>query len=281
MRKLLFTFSVTLSLLLAGCGQYTTTQVVVKPSQQTVQFPKPQDIQHAYILAGLAARSYTPKNQSETVAQTVKWLQTGKPVSVQLPPPTNPPIVILANTNPAVLELQLSSKKLIWISPTSYMTVHSQVQNQAHSQELMTHFVNDVISYHVENKTFYLKDPELYNWLKNYQWQSQFYISSDEVNPPTAVSSKAVLNSTTTLWVESYGIGQPNNFYKLTNIMDSHIGKMIWSNRNTTNGPGAWEFPDQVVALYEIPGRDVNKVIAAKLLDGSYVEADFVGNKQP
>ncbi|GMA64144.1 hypothetical protein [Alicyclobacillus fastidiosus] len=140
----------------------------MKPTLQTVQFPKEMEIQHVYVIAGLAGRSYTPKNQSETVAQIEQWLKTAKPVSVQLPPPPNPPIVTNANTNPAVLELQLSSKKVISISPTFYMGGHSQELSQLY------HFVDGVISYQVATKTVYFKDPNLYNWLKSNQWQEQF-----------------------------------------------------------------------------------------------------------
>ncbi|EPZ43999.1 hypothetical protein, partial [Alicyclobacillus acidoterrestris] len=134
----------------------------------TLQFPKATDIQHVYVIAGLAALSYEPKNQSETVAQIEKWLATAELVSVQLPPPPNPPIGTAANTNPAVLELQLSSKEQISISPTFYMAGHSQDLSKVY------HFVDGVISYQVGNKTVYFKDPNLYNWLKNNQWQKQF-----------------------------------------------------------------------------------------------------------
>jgi hypothetical protein len=75
---------------LVGCGN--VPQADVKPTQQTVQFPKAMDIQHVYVVAGLAGISYAPKNQSETVAQIEEWLATAQPVSVKLPPPPNPPI---------------------------------------------------------------------------------------------------------------------------------------------------------------------------------------------
>lgn len=155
-------------MLLAGCGQQTTMKAVVKPSQQTVQIPKATEIQHMYVVAGLNAMSYTPKNQPQTVAQIEKWLMKAKPVSVQLPPPPNQSTTTNANTNPAVLELQLSSKQQVSISPTYYMAGHSQELNQLY------HFVDGVISYQVENKTVYFKDSELYNWLKNNQWEQQF-----------------------------------------------------------------------------------------------------------
>jgi hypothetical protein len=153
-----------LSLVLTGCGQ--VPQAVVKKSQHLGQFPKTKDIQHVYVVAGMAARSYSPKNQSETVAQIENWLTKAQPVSIQLPPPPNPPIKI--NANPAVLELQLSSKQRVSFSPTFYMAGHSQELNQLY------HFVYDVISYQVGNKTLYFKDKDLYNWLKSNQWEEQF-----------------------------------------------------------------------------------------------------------
>ena len=164
--KYVFVLALFSLLSLAGCGN--VPQAVVKPSQQTVQFPKATDIQHVYVVAGLAAISHTPKNQSETVAQIEKWLVIAKPVSVQLPPPPNPPIGTAANENPAVLELQLSSKERISISPTFYMAGHSQDMSKVH------HFVDGVISYQFGHETVYFKDQNLYNWLKNNQWQKQF-----------------------------------------------------------------------------------------------------------
>lgn len=163
MRKLVFTSVITLSFLLAGCGQ--VPKVVVSPIQQPVQFPKATDVRHVYVSAGPAGTMYSLKNQSETVAQIEKWLQTAKPVSVQLPPAPNPPIVSNANTNPAVLELQLSSHKLISISPTFYAVGHSQNLGKLY------HFVNGVISYQDGGKTRYFKDIELYNWLTSNQWK--------------------------------------------------------------------------------------------------------------
>lgn len=157
------TISFMLTGLLAGCG--TVPQAIVKPTQQTVKFPQRADIQHVYVIAGLSARFFSPKNQSETLTQIEKWLKTAKPVSVQLPPSPNPPIATGANTSPAVLELQLSSKDRILITPTFYMMRHSQE---------VYHFVNGVISYRVDNKTLYFKDLNLYNWLKNNQWEQEF-----------------------------------------------------------------------------------------------------------
>lgn len=166
MRKLLFTFSVALSLLLAGCGQ--VPQAVVKPSQQTVQFPKATDIQHVYVVWGLATRTFFPINESKTVSQIEQWLQTAHPVSVQLPPPPKHPTVMNANPNPAELILKLSSKEQIVISPTFFMAGRSQDLSKLY------HFVDGVISYQIGNKTLYFNDPELYNWLKNNEWQKQF-----------------------------------------------------------------------------------------------------------
>jgi hypothetical protein len=154
--------------LLSLVGWGNVPQADAKPTQQTVQFPKAMAIQHVYVVAGLAGMSYAPKNQSETVAQIEEWLATAQPVSVKLPPPPNPPIGTNANTNPAVLELQLSSKQQISISPTFYMAGHSQDLTKVY------HFVNGVTSYQVGNKTVYLKDPNLYNWLKDNQWEQQF-----------------------------------------------------------------------------------------------------------
>lgn len=143
---------------------------IVKPSQQTIVFPTTTEVQHVYVIWGLAAGSFDPKDQSETVSQTEKWLQAAQPVFVQLPPPPNPPITVNANTAPAVLELQLTSNERISISPTFYMTGHSNDLSKLY------HFVDGVITYQVGNKTFYFKDPDLYNWLKSNAWQQQFNV---------------------------------------------------------------------------------------------------------
>lgn len=198
---------------LAGCGN--VPQAVVKPSQQTVQFPTAMDIQHVYVMSGLAALTYSPKNQSETVAQIEKWLATAKPVSVQLPPPPNPPIGIDANTNPAVLELQLSSIKQISISPTFYMAGHSQDLSKVY------HFVDGVISYQVGNETVYFKDPNLYIWLKNNQWQKQFNAKLPQWSMVILLSEKLIhcgLNGYTSRTAENvrrYGAEEFNATYLL------------------------------------------------------------------
>lgn len=143
---------------------------VVKSSQQTVQFPNASNIQHVYVVWGLAARSFSPRNQAETLSEIERWLHTAQPVSVQLPPPPNPPVVINANTNPAGLVLELFSKEHISISPTFYMS------GQSNDLSKLYHFVDGVITYQVGNRVSYFKDPDLYNWLKSNAWQKQFNV---------------------------------------------------------------------------------------------------------
>lgn len=161
-------------ILITGYVRKTTASqevdAIVTPSQQTIQFPNATDIQHVYVVWGLAAGSFSPKNQYQTVAQIEQWLQTAQPVSVQLPPPPKRPVTINANTNPAGLVLELPSKQHISISPTFYMEGHSNDLSKLY------HFVDGVVTYQVGSKTFYFKDPELYNWLKSNAWQKQFNV---------------------------------------------------------------------------------------------------------
>jgi len=138
-------------------------------SRIRVQDPKATDIQHVYVVGGLATGTFFPINESKTVSQIEQWLQTAQPVSVQLPPPPKHPIVTNANPNPAELILKLSSKAHIVISPTFFMAGRSQNLSKLY------HFVDGVISYQIGDKTLYFNDSELYNWLKNNEWQKQFY----------------------------------------------------------------------------------------------------------
>lgn len=81
-------------------------------------------------------------------------------------------------------------------------------------------------------------------------------------------------------WLELSGDTQPAPaYYVVTPVEIKHVGKLISRTNLATNGPGGWSSSDNVVAVYTVPGRDTNKEVAAKLQSGSYVQADFVGNK--
>lgn len=76
-------------------------------------------------------------------------------------------------------------------------------------------------------------------------------------------------------------VGNPTKHYEVTNRTVKNVGHVISKTNLATNGPAAWTSSDNIVAVYSISGIDMNQEVALKLSDGSYVEADAIGNKKP
>lgn len=85
-------------------------------------------------------------------------------------------------------------------------------------------------------------------------------------------------------WVlDVYG---PNTtYYKLSSTKTSKVGKMLYDfqvKHPINFGPSGWETNSKgAIQVYSMPGIDTKKAVAVKLKNGTYVEANAIGSKQP
>lgn len=107
-------------------------------------------------------------------------------------------------------------------------------------------------------------------------------LNTGHVGNTMTISNQTVSNQQhTNLWIEFSSTSQGPHHYSVTTTDVSKIGDEISKTNLATNGPSSWSSSDGVIAVYRISGVNISKAVAAKLKDGSFVRADFVGNKKP
>ncbi|SIS67360.1 hypothetical protein [Alicyclobacillus vulcanalis] len=168
MRMWLIAASSILALLFPLSEQTGGSPAVKKVTAQKVQIPPATEIQQVYIIAGLAARWFAPNREADVVSEIATWLSRAQPVAFQVPQPETR-IVTNANIGPAELVVRLSAGEEMTIQPAFY------VSGAGHALSEVIHDVPGVISYRVGHQTLYFRDPELYQWLKSNEWESQFH----------------------------------------------------------------------------------------------------------
>lgn len=131
----------------------------------TVKFPTASAIQSISILAGPTLDTWTTRDPKSASAQVLKWLNSSTPYTGSIPKSTNK-MIPQANIGPAQLKIKTSNED-ITVYPVYYL-----VQTNTHA--VQTRYVQDVVEYQTGNETVYLKSPQLFNWLKNNQWETEF-----------------------------------------------------------------------------------------------------------
>jgi hypothetical protein len=175
LRNIVLALSVTSLILLVGCGQNSNSvpQAVIQQTQSQVQIPTARDIQSLSIASDGAGSVYmSPNNPASTIAQVLDWLKTAKPVSVQFPK-----LKITQQgssggyTGPSRLFLSLKDKENITITPSFYVWSNS-------SGGYDYHYLNGIIQYQTGNQTVYFNAPQLFKWLKDDQWKTNFKLKT-------------------------------------------------------------------------------------------------------
>jgi hypothetical protein len=174
-----------------------------QPSSQTLAAPRvtnnpalkqrafqPPTLVQAIALAGVgaASMSYFPSDVADVTKKVFKWLQTATPTSVTLPP-VQKELVFNAYIGPAQLVFSDENGHRITLFPTYYIahTVRNGLAGYS------PNYFKDVITYQDGEKVIYLRSPELFSWLEEDRWKSEFEMEMCDDAQKNAIS--AVLKS--------------------------------------------------------------------------------------
>jgi hypothetical protein len=133
-----------------------------------VKFPTASSIQSISIFAGSTMNSSTTQDPKSVSTQVINWLNNSTLYTGSIPKSTNS-IVPKSYTGPAQLKMKTANGD-VTVYPVYYLV---QINNNG----VETRYLQDVVEYQMGNQTVYLKSPQLFNWLKNSQWKSEFTAS--------------------------------------------------------------------------------------------------------
>lgn len=112
-----------------------------------------------------AAIIWVPKSKNTTLSKVLIWIKSAELYKGTIPKSTFSG-VLHANTNPSCLIINTSGQHSLKILPAFYRTKDDITGRH--------HFIPDVLTLTCDNHTITVKSKELYNWLKNDKWKSEF-----------------------------------------------------------------------------------------------------------
>lgn len=108
---------------------------------------------------------WIPKDEKITINQITAWLQQAKPYKGEIPK-DQINAIFNANIEPSTLYITTFDKHEIKIQPAWYLAV---VQGIAKAQ-----CVTDVLEINKDKQKSYIQCSQLFNWLKNDKWHTEF-----------------------------------------------------------------------------------------------------------
>lgn len=142
----------------------------VTAQSSKVELPKVNTIQSITVSVGTVPIAWVTQNPKNVSSQVLSWLDNAIPYVGNIPPS-------FSNFEPqggvgsARLNIVTINHNVITIYPTYYLV-------KIRSGSAQTRYVPDVLTYQEGNRTVYLTSPQLYNWLKNSQWKTEFSMPS-------------------------------------------------------------------------------------------------------
>ncbi|QQE78082.1 hypothetical protein [Alicyclobacillus sp. SO9] len=161
---------------MSGCGAATqaavtnTTSVPGHSTHPELRFPKASDVSSVTVVSGPASLLYVSKNkqdQQQVISNLLKWLQSAKQTQVKAPKNLFRG-TLHAHLGPPLLYLNLSNSKNPLLIRPAYFIV-SKSKNQ-----ISTQYVKNVVAYGDKQHLVYLKSQELFQWIKQNQWKTDF-----------------------------------------------------------------------------------------------------------
>ncbi len=109
-----------------------------------------------------------PKVKETTLSEVISWLQQAKEYKGKIPQ-SQISGMFKANIGPSKLYIATSDKHEITIQPAFYL-----VSNDDNGYEVR--YVTDVLKLNNDKQEMYVQSSELFNWLKNDKWKTEFEI---------------------------------------------------------------------------------------------------------
>jgi len=114
-----------------------------------------------------AALWWIPKSQDTTLSEITSWLEQSKLYSGEIPSSqTSSDTVFSANVGPSVLYINTSDQQTITIRPAFYLVADGKGYKKS--------YLSDVLIFNDGKQVIYIQSSQLYDWLKDDQWKSEF-----------------------------------------------------------------------------------------------------------
>lgn len=110
-----------------------------------------------------------PKDNKAVLSKVTTWLQQAKPYIGRIPK-SNCTGVFSGYFGPAILYITTSDNHKITIKP-AYYTIPEMTE---HGKMYANHYVANVLELDYDQQRSYIQSSQLYNWLKNDKWRTEF-----------------------------------------------------------------------------------------------------------
>jgi hypothetical protein len=129
-----------------------------------------------------------PKNQKETINKVLSWLTEATLYKAQIPKPNfSETIQSAGNMMPSHLVINWGKHSII-LQPANYFFKENE--------DYKVKYVENIVSIEKDGQKNYIESQQLYRWLKNDEWTSEFTTEYSELPPPIEVDGFLV-NATT------------------------------------------------------------------------------------
>lgn len=116
-----------------------------------------------------ASGEWTPKIRKNTLNEIITWLQQAKQYKEKIPKSQIPPERFKANIEPSTLFITTSDKHVITIQPAFYLSLKKGVNSG-----VQVKYVTNILILKKDNQESYIQCTNLYDWLKNDKWKTEF-----------------------------------------------------------------------------------------------------------
>ena len=108
---------------------------------------------------------WIPKNQKSISSEVTSWLEHATSYTQKIPKSQNV-VQFVGNIGPSQLHISTSEKHEITVYPAYYVDDENAVIN--------VHYIQDVLVFNNGGLQTYIQSSQLYNWLKNNEWKTEF-----------------------------------------------------------------------------------------------------------
>ncbi len=165
----------------------TTASNDATPVKQYIKYPTRTSIRSISISTGPSAQIWKTQDPKNVENQVLSWLNSSTLYTGNIPSSVKN-FVVFANIGQAQFHIVTVNQQDITIYPTYYLA-------KVNSNAVQVRYVQDVVTYQVENHITNLKSPQLYSWLKNDQWQTEFAPLSIQQASPYSNAQLAKMSS--------------------------------------------------------------------------------------
>lgn len=169
--------------IMAGCEEKRSTSNEAKYSKSTQQVIKDDEAVYTSGLKDITNSEriiigndkpcqsvWTPKKQENTLAEITSWLQQAKLYKGEIPKPKNlgnEELISNAYIGPSILNIFTSDNHKITIEPACYIDKND-------SNLYSDHYITNVLEFDYDGKKTYIESNQLFDWLKNDKWETEF-----------------------------------------------------------------------------------------------------------